>query len=404
MFLGTILIVLLSAAGLTWVNYTFLVPSGGDDVFAPLWEAARYVLAQDGSPYTPEAVRRASTLLSDSPVTVRFLYPAYVLPWIFPFALIDSYSLARAVWMTVLFGCLMTLAFSALSLTRWRPKLLTMLAYLVFAWGSVPAVRAAYLGNPAVLAAFFVAFGLLLIVRERYGGAGFILGVSIIKPQMVIFLLFFVLLWAVSKRYMQLVRTMTLTVLVLVGGGIAISPLWLVQYYYELLQFFQETFPASFAAAVWAWLPARGPWMMGVAGLVLFGWLLVEWWRALGKDTRQFLWTASLTLSLTCLFVLPSSISNQVVLLIPFTLVFSLWAQRFQQRGNLLSVVVMILLTFGEWMAYILTMNTISSGPANVLMLTLRPVSAVLLLYWVRYWALNSVMLKGARLEALRRL
>ena len=405
MFLGIILLILAAAAGLTWIIYTFLVPSGGDDVFAPMWEAARYVLAGNGSPYAPEAVRRATTLLSDSPVSVRYLYPVYMLPIIFPFALIDSYALARAIWMMVMFVSLVSLGLTALALTRWRPKFLILFAYLVFAWGSVPAVRAAYLGNPAMLAGFFAAFGLLLIVQEHYSSAGFFLGLSIIKPQMVILLLVFVLLWAVSKRYMQLVSSMFMTVLVIVGATIAVSPVWFVQYYYQLLAFFQETFPASFAAAVWAWLPERGPWMMGIVGAVLFVWLLLEWWRALGKDTRWFLWTASLTLSITSLFVLPYSISNQVVLVVPFTLVFSLWSQRFKQTGNILSVVVIILFTWGEWMAFVLTMNTISAGPANILMLTLRPVVAILLLYWVRYWALNSVMLKGmGRLEALRRL
>ena len=403
-FLGMILIVLLAAGGLVWVNYNVLVPSGGDNVFAPIWEAARFVLDQEGSPYTPEAVERASILLEDSPGIVRFLYPVYALPLFFPFALINSYSLARAVWMMVMFVSLMLLTFSALAFTRWRPNTLLLLVYLVFAWGSVPAVRAAYLGDPALLSALFAAYGLLLVVRERYGAAGFLFGLSIIKPQMVILLLVFVFLWAVSKRYISLVSSMLFTILALVIGGIVVSPLWFLQYYYQLLAFFQETFPASLSAAVWTWLPDVGPWTMAVAGGLIFVWLLVEWWRALGKDTRWFLWTASMTLSLTCLFVLPSSISNQVVLVIPFTLVFSLWAQRFQRSGNILSVVVMVLLTWGEWLAFILTMGTITSSPENLLMLTLRPVAALLLLYWVRYWALNSVRLKVSHLEALRRL
>lgn len=404
MFLGMLVFVLLLAGGAAWFNYNFLVPSGGDDVFAPIWEATRYVLEQDGNPYTPNAVRRAAVLLDQSSYAPKFLYPYYAIPVFAPFALIDSYALARAVWTTVMFGSLLALTFTALAFTRWRPRALTLLVYLAFALGSVPAVRAFYLGNPALLSAFFIAFGLLLVVQERYGAAGVFFGLSIIKPQMVFLLLVFVLLWAVSKRALQMAFSMVLTVLFLVGGATAIFPNWIVYYYHLLLEFFQETFPASLAAGVWSWLPGGGPRVMGTATLILFGWLLVEWWRALGKDERWFLWTSSLTLAVTCLVGLPSSISNQVVLVIPFALVFSLWSQRFQNGGNTLSVVMMILVGGGGWLAYVMTMGADFGAPADLLMLTMRPVIALLLLYWVRYWALNSVRLKVRHIEALRKL
>ncbi|HKJ26767.1 MAG TPA: glycosyltransferase family 87 protein [Anaerolineales bacterium] len=399
-----ILLVLLLAVGVTWFNYNFLVPLGGDEVFAPIWEASQLVLEDNGNPYTPQAVERSSILLSDSPNPPRFLYPYYSIPVFAPFAMITSYSMARAVWMTVMFGCLVGLIFTALALTRWQPHAFIMLVYLVFALGSIASVRAFFLGNPALLASIFVGFGLLLVVQERYGAAGVFFGLSIIKPQMVFLLLVFVLLWAVSKRYLQMAGSMVLTVLILVGGAVAVSPIWFVYYYYDLLEFFKETFPASFAAAVWAWLPDVGPLAMGLAALGLFIWLLVEWWRALGKDSRWFLWTASLTLTVSCLVGLPSSISNQVVLLVPLALVFSLWSQRFQGQGNTLSVVVMILLLGIDWLAYGLTVGFDLSAPANLLMLILRPAAVLLLLYWVRYWALNSVRLKVSHLEAYRRL
>jgi hypothetical protein len=404
MFLGVIIAVLLLAAVMIWINLNILVPSGGDEIFAPLWEATRYAVEGYGSPYAPGAVARTSILLDDSRLPPHFVYPYYTIPIFAPFALIGSYSLARAVWMTVMLACLVGLTFTALAFTRWRPRGFTVLFYLVFSFGSVPAVRAFYLGNPALLAALLVALGLLMVIQKRYGSAGVLFGLSIIKPQMVVFLLVFVLLWAVSRRHLQLVWSMSFTVIVLVAGSILAAPTWLIANYYQMLEFFRETFPASFAAAVWVWLPTSGPWAMGMTAAALFLWLLVEWWRALSKDERWFLWTASLTLTISHLIGLPSSISNQVILIIPLALVFSLWSQRFQPAGNTLSVVVMITIAGGGWLAYWLTMGANFSNQASTLMLSLRPFVSLLLLYWMRYWALNSVRLKVSHLEALRRL
>jgi len=404
MFLGVIFLALLFAVGLTWFNYNLLVPTGGDDIFAPVWEATRYVIGESGDPYTPGAVVRANLLLKDSPLTPRFLYPYYSLPLFAPFALIGSYSLARAVWMTVMFACLVGLVFTNLAFTRWQPRTYSMLIYLLFAVGSVFSVRAFYLGNPALLVAFFVAVGFSQVIRKRYGVAGVFFGLTIIKPQMVLFLLIFVFLWAISKRLLGMVSSMFFTMIALVGGAFAAYPLWIFTNYFQLLEFFNETFPAAFAAKVWVWFPNSGPVVMGIVAGIICIWMLFEWWRALGKESRWFLWTASVTLTLTQFVGLPTSISNQVILLIPFALVFSLWSQRWQKTGNMLSLAAMLLLLGSGWLAYFATMPMNLTAQAGALMQSFLPFLALMLLYWVRYWALSSVRLQVSHLEALRKL
>jgi hypothetical protein len=404
LFLGVIVVALLFAVGLTWINFNILVPTGGDNIFAPIWEATRYLIGDGGNPYSPGAVLRANLLLEDAALAPRFVYPYYSIPFFAPFALIASYSLARAVWMTVMFACLVGLVFTALSFTRWQPRAYSMLIYLLFAFGSIFSVRAFYLGNPALLVAFLVAVGLSQVIQKRYGVAGVFFGLTIIKPQMVVFFLVFVVLWAISKRHLGMVSSLILTILILMGGAFAVSPVWVFSYYFQLLEFFNETFPASFAAKVWVWLPDSGAVAMGIVAGLIFVWMLIEWWRALGKESRWFLWTAALTLTLTQFIGLPTSISNQVILLIPFALVFSLWSQRWQKTGNILSIIAMLVLLAGGWLGYFATMPKNLTAQAGALMQSFLPFLALILLYWVRYWALSSVRLQVSHLEALRRL
>jgi hypothetical protein len=330
MFLGVVAAILLLAVGLTWINQNVIVPLGGDDVFAPIWEAARYSNTHEsGNPYLPNAVMRAKILLADSPTPVRFVYPYYSLVLFGPISLLSPYSLARAVWMTVMVMCSVGLTFTGLVLTRWQPKFGMIALYLVFSLGSYRALRAMFLGNPAVVVSLLVAVGFLLVVREQNGLAGVFFGFSIIKPQMVILLLPFVVIWAVSRRRMGLVWSMLITMGGLVGGAFYFFPNWFIFHYGQLLAFFVERFPSSPNGVLWTWLPGSSPGVMAFVAIGLGIWLLVEWWQAFGKDVRWFLWAGALTIVMTNLIGVPTSISNHVCLG-----VFNMGATLESERGT----------------------------------------------------------------------
>ena len=191
---------------------------------------------------------------------------------------------------------------------------------------------------------------MLLVVRGKDVGAGILFGLTIIKPQMVALLLPFVLALgglqtsdAAGVEYAGNGDRCCLLVPRLIYPG------WIPMNYLALLDFYEAGFPASPAAFLWAWLPGAGPWAMGVAAFILAGLLLILWWMALGKDERWFLWTAALTIVITNLVGLPTSISNHVLLIIPFALVFSVWTQRWPEKGQQLSLFMMGVILGTEW-------------------------------------------------------
>lgn len=405
LFLIILLVLAVLGGLLTVFNRAVVVPLGGDQVYAPIWEASRLVSQRSSAnPYLSESLSRSAVLLADEPVSPRLLYPYYSLALFGPFSAISPYSLSRAVWMTFGMLSLVGLAFTAVMLTRWRPGPSGTLIYVLFAFGSLHTVRAAFLGNPASVTALLIAVALLLVVRERYTTAGILFGLSAIQPGMAALLLPFVFIWGVSKRRMGLVWGLVGTLAVLIGGSIYLFPQWPAYHYFQLLSYFKDSFPSSPAAVVWTCFPAAGPRVMGVVAVLFLGVLLVSWWQAFGKDSRWFLWTAALTLTITHLIGIPVSLSGQTVLLIPFALVFSTLTQRWHQTGPRIAVVLMAGLLAGEWALFWLTMRGDLTGPpANALLIWL-PVSALVLLYWVRHWALESLWLKASHLEALRRL
>lgn len=111
-----------------------------------------------------------------------------------------------------------------------------------------------------------------------------------------------------------------------------------------------------------------------------------------------------MTIVFTNLIGVPTSLSNFVLLIVPLTLVFSIWAQRWRQVGERFALLVMVLLLGLEWGLGWLTMRWELTTQASGSMLIFLPVMTLIMLYWVRYWALNSIKLKTEHIEALRRL
>lgn len=399
-YFGAIILTLLLAIVLTWVNYQFASQSNPGDAFAPIWAGARHVITKQGNPYDMQAI--AEYLPAGTDLETRFVYPFYAMLIFLPFGLIASYSLAKAIWMTVMMACLVTLTFTGVSLTRWNPSGRMFAAFAVFSLAGYPAMRALYTGNPALLVAMLIAFGLLLVIRQRDQAAGIIFGLTIIKPTMVALLLPYIFLFAVSKRNLRLIRSLLLTLAALISIAFLLYPNWFVQDFAQVVLLFRESYPSSITAVISSWFPTNAPMIVLAAAVSL--WLLVEWWRSLGKDSRWFLWTAALTLALTEWIGIPTSTSNYVILIIPLVLLFSILEQRWKSAGTQLALVFMITIIAVTWGVFLLLTGSDPSQPEPLFLLFPMPIIAILVLYWVRYWALASIKLKVEHLEALRKL
>jgi len=407
-FLGIIILGLFLAGGLAWLNYQIVLNDSDVSGFAPLWMGTRLAILEGQSPYSEESLAAIQRLIYGGRLAFSwenpgwFLYPFFGILVFAPTALIPDYDIARAVWMTLLGGSLIAIAFAGLELTRWRPSRAVLFGYLLFVLGSYYAVRPVYLGNPSILVTLFIVLSFILIQRERDVAAGVLLGLSTFKPQMVFLLWFFVLLWGVSRRRTSLVISLMVTPLFLALVASRIQPGWLIDNLTHMTEYAIQAGPMSFAGLFKMWWGNTGEafgWVFALAMSIL---LIIEWWRALGKDSRWFLWAAGMTLVVTNVIGIPTATSNHIVLIPIMTLVFSILDQRSVGFGRYFVILVMLVVLGGIWWLYFETAGVGSGLPQDPILLIPLPALVFFMLYWIKYWALSSVRLPIEKLDALR--
>ncbi len=409
-FLGWLILILLMASGLTWVNHQFTLDDNGGVDFVPLWLGMRLHVLEGQNPYGEETLNEIQSFLYRRQMAYswenqgRFLYPYFAMLVFSPTALFSEFAMARAVWMTMLVAALIGITFISLELTRWKPSRVVLVGYVVFVLGSYCAVRALYNGNPSIMCVLCIVLSFLFIQRERDVAAGIFLGLATFKPQMVILLWWFVLIWAVSRRRWNLVLSMTIAPILLAVVSSVLQPGWLVFNLAEMIEYVKNADPMTFGGIFNEQWSGIGSVVGGVLTVVLTILLIAEWWRALGKDIRWFLWTAGLTLTITNMIGIPTGTSNHVALIPILALVFSIWEQRWGVFGRNLVLICMLGVLGGVWWLYLnTTLNGLGMRQSPIMFFPL-PLFVFVMLYWIKYWALGSPRMQADRFEALKNL
>lgn len=390
-----LLLVILSAA-MTYQNYRFALQAPGGNDFLPRWLGTRLWLTQGISPYDPVVAEQAQQIIYGRPADpeagedlARFAYPLPVVIFVSPLSLLP-FTWARAVWMTVLEAALLALTLIGIQLARWRPRPWLFAALMIFSLVWYQGFRAVVLGQFAVIEAALIAGALWAIQREQDAVAGILLALSLTKPQIVVLLFPFVLLWGLLSRRRALAAWTVGATAVLMGAFVAVMPGWPLAWIREVVGYPSYSPAGSPISLVADGLPVGSLWLtVGVsAAAVLY--LLWEWLLSMGKPDRWFQWTAALTLVVTQLVSFRTASTNYLVFVPGIVLIFSLWVQRWGTAGSLATVTTMAALVGLPWLVFI---NTLQGNQESSLMLIPLPFAALLGLWWVRWWATRSEVL-----------
>lgn len=372
-----------------WANYRFaqLVPGGND--FLARWTGARAWVVEGRSPYDPEVSLTAQRMIYGRPAKpeagedlAHFVYPLPAMVFFAPFGLLP-YSLARAAWMTLLEIALPATALLSIRLAHWRPRMWQTAVLLLFSVAWYHAVRGVIVGQFAVLEAALIAGALWAVDRKADLAAGVLLGLSIAKPQMVVLLIPFVLIWAWRARRGRLILSLLGTVAVLVGGALWLQPDWPLRWLQQVATYPEYTRTGSPVSILGGLLPRGGEYLTwGLTGILLI-YLLFEWARAAGREGLVFQWAAAMTLVITNLVVIRTATTHFVVLLPAFVLAFHAWEERWRSAGRLLSNVCLAALLLGPWALFLATVEGNIESPVMYLPV---PLTAWVALLWVRWW------------------
>jgi hypothetical protein len=319
----------------------------------------------------------------------HFVYPLPAMIFFAPFGLLP-YNEARAIWMTILEICLPLLTWVGLSITRWKPSRPMLVMLLVFSVIWYHGFRAIILGQFAIIEALLIAGGLLAIQRNQDGIAGILLALSISKPQMSFMLLPFVIFWAISRRRWVLIISTLGTIVLLVGASIVLLPGWVLDWIQQVLSYPEYTTTKPPVGIIADLFPTISSWINLILTCVFILYLIWEWVLALRKGDRWFQWTAAMTILITNLIVVRTATTNYLAMVPGLIIVFSVIVDRWQKRGAITVVLLLLSLLFGLWALFLATVDGNLENPAMYMPL---PIFMLLSLWWIRWWFIRPTRL-----------
>lgn len=388
-------IVLIAAAVvLTIGNYRYASLNPGGNDFLVHWMGTRSFITEGISPYSDEVALRIQNKVYGRPAQpgeheLRVAYPLYSIVLFLPFALIKDFTLARAVWMTVLEIALVVLCFLTLRLTRWKPTPLILMLLLLFSLFWYHGLRALILGNAVILVTVMIVGALLAIRIETDELAGVLLGFTTIKPQVVVVLLVFITIWAINRKRWKIILWLFGTVFLLSAASALLMPDWIMQNLREVIRYPGYNPPGTPATVFSIYMPGVGSRIGQAVSIFLIVVLLVEWWLSLRGDFRAFLWAACLTLVASQWIGIQTDPGNFIVLYPAVILVLAMWDERWHRAASLLTIGSLVLLFVGIWLVFIRTLERSYQPIQSPLLFFPLPLLLFLGLYMVRWWAVK---------------
>ncbi|MGB8213821.1 MAG: hypothetical protein WCE68_09720 [Anaerolineales bacterium] len=395
-----ILLVCLTLAalgGLVWANTLAVHTQPVEKDFLVPWLGARTFLQYGDSPYSDPATQRAQILYygrlaepGQDPLALWLPFPLELL--YFPIALINDYSLARAIWVTCLEIALVVMAFLTLRLTGWKPRRMFLPVVLLFPLLWVYGVFSLVSASAAGFVALALAGFLLALRAENDELAGILLVLLVSAVRLTGVLAFFIFWWIIYQRRWRVLWGFLMAIAVLLALAFLFLPDWFLPFLNGLLLHYAYNPGFTSIGIFAAWSPVVGlriGWILA-AGLLLA--LFFEWGSSMAKDHRSFLWVACLTLSVTPLLGIPFVPRDYPFLLIPLMLFLAILSERWPRlkRWDAAGMVMLVILV-GLWLLT-LTLNTALTG----VLILLLPALLVLGLYWMR-WRFIHPMPAGLR-------
>jgi len=394
-FIWLIPLVLIVFAGLTWVNYQYAGREGAVEDFIPGWVGTRLFFTEGIDPYSPEASAEIQKLASSASLpsestTPGFTYPLYAILIFAPFAFVGTFELAAALWLSVLEISLVLICLAGVSLSRWQIKPWLLFGLIAFSIGWYPSFHALLDGNPAILCSLLLVGALWAMHQEQDALAAILLVLASIMPSMVIVLVLFIILWAISTKRSTLVWGIPGILVLLVAATSLLIPQWVIEYVRIILQQVGQIEVGTPRALFMYWIPGIGK-QLGWLLTFFSGFMLIwEWRQAAGMNFRWFLWAAYFSLAFSGLIGIPTSVENQAALIPAVILVLAVWDERWGTLGRWLIASSLILLSVGLWWLGLVVESQGISPDLSPLLFFAVPVFTIIGLYWVRWWAIRA--------------
>jgi hypothetical protein len=298
-------------------------PQGIFSDFYPRWLGTREMLLHNRNPYSAEVTRDIQIGYYGRPLDPRrpgdprdqmaFTYPLYVVFLLAPTITLPFPAVRLAVhWFFVLLtASSVPLWLGAL---RWRVSPLLTAILMMLTLGTLPVVQGIKLEQLTLLVGGMVAGCALLLVGDYLLLAGILLAFATVKPQLVLLIAAWLVLWACGnyRERLRFIWSFGLTMTTLFAGAEFVMPGWVGQFVKAIAAYRQYTGrPVSILAVF-----TSSGWGLFFSALMLLV-LAVTCWRTrhVPSDDPIFALVSSLVLAATVAVIPMTSLYNQILLL-----------------------------------------------------------------------------------------
>ncbi|OQY34817.1 MAG: hypothetical protein B6243_05260 [Anaerolineaceae bacterium 4572_5.2] len=333
----TLLLLFLMAAESAAMHRYALVAPGTADFFAR-WYGGKELVLHERNPYDREIELEAQQAMFGRHTRpdedqVNFAYPLYTIYLFLPLTLVP-YSWAQAIWMVVLQFSLMGGTLILFDLAKWRPRLWLFIVTLFWSIFFYPGARAIMLGQFSILVFLFLTIAVWGLMNGHDRLAGAILPLATIKPQMVFLVIPLLLLWAWRQKRWQFIVAFGASTAVLLLTSLLWVPDWIFRFLGNLSAYSGYVgFGSPLENMTARLLPALDQWLNPLIAALLAGLLLWQWWLALTRKPKDFLWAIIWTLLIGNLIAFRSATANHVTLYLTIFIIFKRLAPVWQGKA-----------------------------------------------------------------------
>jgi hypothetical protein len=303
--------------------------------FYPIWVSAHEAVLHHRDPYSPENASEIQIGLFGRIVDARifgappeywtFAYPAFTDILFWPVAPLPFYMVRIGFGLTLA-------AMTAISVVLWlrvvtpRSRSLALALFMIpLALSSYSVLEGLFAEQIGLLVGFLLAASLAALVRQRLLLAGGLLALTLIKPQVIVIVTAYLLLWALSrwKSRWKFVAGYGTVAALLFGSSLLVWPHWISEWLHVAIAYRKYSLPPLAAYVLGAQLGSSfGPIL--IAALLLSAVALIWRKRHPSADSFEFALTLSLLLAITSIAVLPAHAMYDHVMLLPGIILIAL--------------------------------------------------------------------------------
>lgn len=370
------------------VRQYFTLDATGANDFYPRWKGALLFWQEGINPYSDEVTAAIQTdmygrLATPDEDQVLFVYPFYVVFLLMPLTWLPiSYSWIQAIWLTIMIFSLITAVILTLRLLDWEMP--PWLFALTLVWSIIfyNSTRTIILGQFAALILLWVAAALLMIKEEQYGWAGIFLALTTIKPQMTIFILPPLMLWALWQKKWRLIIGFGGAMAGLFALSFLLLPSWLFGFIEQVTAYPGYTVtPSPLWIITQYYFTFLGRPVELILTILLILYMLYLWWQMIKMPaySRQMLLILGITMIVNNMVLVRTATTNFIVLYIPMLLCLQILYER-TKRGALWVALFYGVSIISLWTLFL---TTIDGDQEHVIMFLPLPLILLVLFVWL---------------------